>query len=498
MSTLYRLAAFPVPVHPYKHMQRIVLCSSAASGAMSGSTESWQTVSCPQPDASELDRLQARKRIQRKLQIAGVDQAELVDPWLLADPDSRFAELHGVQIHYKMASSTEAVEEEKGNKEAVGRQRDVDFAKSDDVMQRDKVSASLLSSSSSQLLSSSGVSCLPSSTIPAILLHGFGASLFSWERILKPLAKVLQSCVIAFDRPAFGLTSRINVPLAPSGDLTSVPMNPYSVAFSATATVAFIDFLQARKAVLMGHSAGCIVAADAYLRAPERVAALIMVAPALFAPLMMNKKSQAQQEQKQKAFSSLGVKLAWLCSKIGAFVQYIVCSVRRLWYRILTAILRSNFGYWLIRLVMDKLSLQAVRMAWYDKKKIDEYVITGYTKPLKCRDWERALLEYVIALVGDPSSNDGQLPISQRLKEIDCPVLVITGDSDALVPAWNAERLSKVFPNAQYHVIKNCGHLPQEETPDEFLRVIHQFMQQVQHIVSKERTSDEKVVYKPA
>jgi hypothetical protein len=35
--------------------------------------------------------------------VAGVDQTNLVDPWLLADRDSRFAELFGVPIHYKIA-----------------------------------------------------------------------------------------------------------------------------------------------------------------------------------------------------------------------------------------------------------------------------------------------------------------------------------------------------------------------------------------------------------
>ncbi|KAI5069131.1 hypothetical protein GOP47_0015432 [Adiantum capillus-veneris] len=471
MCALYNVVPFPAPMQfPCKQLQRAILCS-AASGAMSGSPESWQPL-VSQPDASEFDRLQARKRLQKRVQIAGVDQAELVDPWLLADPDSRFAELHGVQLHYKIACATDAVDEQ-SNKDVVLRQRDV--LKNDDVMQREDV---LLTSSVSECASSSSPesSSLPSSTIPAILLHGFGASLFSWERVMKPLAEVLQSCVIAFDRPAFGLTSRINVPLAPS------------------------DFLRARKAVLIGHSAGCIIAADAYLKDPERVAALIMVAPALFAPLATNKKAQTQEQQNVllKVVSNLWAKFMWLFSRIGAFIQFVLCSIRRLWCHLLTAILRSDFGYWLIRLVMDKLSLQAVRLAWYDKKKIDDYVIAGYTKPLKCRDWERALLEYVIALVGDPSSNEGQLPLSQRLKDIRCPVLVITGDSDAIVPAWNAERLSRVLPNAKCHVIKNCGHLPQEETPEEFLRVIHQFMLQVQHKVSEEKISNETMVFMPA
>ena len=39
-----------------------------------------------------------------------------------------------------------------------------------------------------------------------VLLHGFGASLFSWREVMAPLAATNQ--VIAFDRPAFGLTER--------------------------------------------------------------------------------------------------------------------------------------------------------------------------------------------------------------------------------------------------------------------------------------------------
>ncbi len=39
-----------------------------------------------------------------------------------------------------------------------------------------------------------------------ILLHGFGASLFSWREIVEPLSQY--GTVIAYDRPAFGLTER--------------------------------------------------------------------------------------------------------------------------------------------------------------------------------------------------------------------------------------------------------------------------------------------------
>ena len=41
-----------------------------------------------------------------------------------------------------------------------------------------------------------------------LLLHGFGASVFSWSRVMRPVARIVRAKVLAFDRPAFGLTSR--------------------------------------------------------------------------------------------------------------------------------------------------------------------------------------------------------------------------------------------------------------------------------------------------
>src|SRR5512138_46086 len=50
-----------------------------------------------------------------------------------------------------------------------------------------------------------------------ILLHGFGASVFSWHAVMQPFGRYGK--VIAYDRPAFGLTER---------PLTWTGTNPYS------------------------------------------------------------------------------------------------------------------------------------------------------------------------------------------------------------------------------------------------------------------------------
>lgn len=56
-------------------------------------------------------------------------------------------------------------------------------------------------------------------------------------------------------------------------------------------------------------------------------------------------------------------------------------------------------------------------------------------------------------------------------------MLIVTGDTDRLVPSWNAELLSRAIPGSTFEVIKNCGHIPHEEKVEEFLMVVERFLQ---------------------
>lgn len=153
----------------------------------------------------------------KKKKIAGIDQDELVDdPKLLADSDSCFCEFKGVDIHHKIF-------------DAESRAQSVlqDHAVSD---QNKKLG------------------------FPMILLHGFGASIFSWKQVMKPLAEAVGSKVLAFDRPAFGLTSRVDLSkVLSSGAGDAKPLNAYSMAFSVLATLHFLNLLNAEKAILVGY-----------------------------------------------------------------------------------------------------------------------------------------------------------------------------------------------------------------------------------------------------
>lgn len=381
----------------------------------------------------------------RRRTVAGIDQDDLLDPEALADTDSSFYEINGVRVHHKVCAHDDS---------------------------GDQSSSSTVARSQIRL--------------PVVLLHGFGASVFSWSRVMRPLARIVGAKVLAFDRPAFGLTSRAGWP----GDDTK-PLNPYSMAFSAMATLAFIDQLGAGKAVLVGHSAGCPVAVEAYFEAPERVAALVLVAPAIFAPSSKGEPNNGLGEQQgpekkdsddnsapPNPFARIWGGFLGMCTWLAGLVLKVLMSVqdmiRDLSRKVLVALLRSSLAASLVRLIMDKFGVTGVRNAWYDPSKVTDHVIQGYTKPLRSRGWEKALLEYTISMITDTPS---KVPVSKRLSEISCPVLVVTGDTDRLVPASNAERLARAIPGATFEVIKNCGHLPHEERAEEFLSVVERFLQ---------------------
>ncbi|KAL2339505.1 hypothetical protein Fmac_007445 [Flemingia macrophylla] len=396
----------------------------------------------------------------KKKRIAGVDQEELVDPKLLADLDSCFCEFKGVHIHHKICDAE---------------------SQAQSTFQTQTVSHHIKKLG-----------------YPMILLHGFGASVFSWKQVMKPLAEVAGSKVLAFDRPAFGLTSRVNISSQLSSETEDTkPLNAYSMAFSVLATLHFIQLLNAEKAILVGHSAGSLVAVNTYFEAPERVAALILVAPAIFAPLTTPKsvkENQSRDNQMKEDNSSirknpiLGILgLYKVLSKITKYISEAITWMMKqmidilnlLYRKLLSAILRSSLAIMLVRMAIHKFGTAAVQNAWYDPKQVSEHVLSGYTKPLRTKDWDRALVEYTAALLLDEEYKT-KPSLSKRLHEISCPaVLIVTGDTDRLVPSWNAERLSRIIPGASYEVIKQCGHLPHEEKVEEFISIVESFLRRL-------------------
>jgi pimeloyl-ACP methyl ester carboxylesterase len=97
---------------------------------------------------------------------------------------------------------------------------------------------------------------------PVILIHGFGASVYSWRQTLPALTAAGYRAV-AFDNRGFGFSDK--------------PAHDYGTAAYARLVVALLDSLRISSAVLVGHSMGGAIAAEVALAHPDRVRGLVLI-----------------------------------------------------------------------------------------------------------------------------------------------------------------------------------------------------------------------------
>lgn len=256
-----------------------------------------------------------------------------------------------------------------------------------------------------------------------VLLHGFGASTFSWREVIDPLGEL--GTVVAYDRPGFGLTER--PPRSAWGDTS-----PYSSEAQVDLVIGLLDQLGADKAILIGNSAGGTIATQVALEHPDRVAGLVLVDAAIY--------------------SGGGT---------PSFVRPLLNSPQM-----------QHLGPLLARAMAGRIP-QLLPTAWNDPSKVTPEIIAGYQKPLQAVDWDRGLWEYTLAS-RQPAN------LGTRLAELgDLPVLVMTGDNDTWVPTAQSLRLAEEIPGAQLSVLPACGHVPQEECPEPWLEAVRGFIQEV-------------------
>jgi pimeloyl-ACP methyl ester carboxylesterase len=253
-----------------------------------------------------------------------------------------------------------------------------------------------------------------------VLLHGFAASLYSWQAVMEPLSQF--GTVIAFDRPGFGLSER---PLAWQGQ------NPYSPENQVALVLGLLDHFGVQQAILVGNSAGGTVSMQVALEHPERVSALILADPAVY---------------------NGGGAPRW--------IQPLLASPQV-----------RHLGPLIARQILNR-GPELIQLAWHNPALLSQDMLEDYQKPFQVENWDKALWEFTLA------SRPTNLP--ERLDELTLPTLVITGDDDRIVPTSNTIRLANELPNASLVVIADAGHLPQEEQPQLFMEAVRNFLNKIQ------------------
>jgi len=245
-----------------------------------------------------------------------------------------------------------------------------------------------------------------------VLLHGFGASTFSWLPVMDALAE--HGHVVAYDRPGFGQTER---PMLWQGT------NPYSIAGQVQLLDAIIThFGDGREVILVGHSAGGQLAAHYLFNGNKPISKLILESPAIFTP---GPPRILGLFLRLPIFNMLGPRM------VGGFV------------RVGQKILFDSF---------------------YDKTKLTEQVIVGYERPMDNSDWKEGFWEFLKA--------DKHSDVAKRLGEIEIPTFVITGQFDTIVKVEDSMKVAERIPGHKIYLVPAAGHLAHEEQATDFMRVV--------------------------
>lgn len=247
-----------------------------------------------------------------------------------------------------------------------------------------------------------------------ILVHGLLGYSFSWRFTMPALGP--RATVYAIDNLGAGFS-----PCPDDLDCT--------VRGAAGRVLQFADALNLGEFDLLGTSHGGAVAMMAAALSTGRVRRLILVAPV-------------------NPWSPRGRKLApFLASPIGSFL------------------FRGTIERW------RSLDYLWLRRLFGDPKKIPPDSLAGYRIPVIQNHGFRYGANIMKSWLSDLADLESVLP-----KVRDYPTLLVWGTKDGAVSFASAELLRRNFTNARLVTFDGVGHLPYEECPDEFNRVLIDFI----------------------
>jgi pimeloyl-ACP methyl ester carboxylesterase len=247
---------------------------------------------------------------------------------------------------------------------------------------------------------------------PMILIHGFAASNLVWSKVFLEFAEA-GFRVIAPDLLGYGYSDK--------------PRHlDYTIARQAEMVVSFMRRLGIDRAVLVGSSYGAAIAATIALDHPALVEKLVLVGA-----VTNNKPTRYLL---MRLFSS---------PIIGDVLSPLVVGSRRL-----------------LRLRMKRVY---DRHSWV----LDERRVDARHLPLATRGAHRAIIRTVRRWDAERVSREAHL-LTQ-------PTLLLWGDNDREVPLRDGEHLHQEIPNSRLLVFRECGHLPNEEYPEIFAKLVLEF-----------------------
>ncbi len=257
----------------------------------------------------------------------------------------------------------------------------------------------------------------PVSTKPSVVLvHGNGDEADTWRHIFMPLAKSFR--VLALDLPGFG-RSRV----FESGNLEDL----------TAGLSGLIESLKLLNVHLVGSSLGAVICAMFASQNPDRVASLALVGGASL------DSGELEANPGIKSLLKPGVGEVYY-NGLRTLGQDAAFATLEPYYAKLQALPKTDLEF---------LRERVWARVWSDTQ----------------RD---AFLGALRSLFNEsPATTSG-------LEHL--PLQLIWGAHDHIVPIQAAEQMQKSLPQAKLEVIENAGHLPHQEQPEAFLKILEPFL----------------------
>jgi len=252
--------------------------------------------------------------------------------------------------------------------------------------------------------------------IPVLLIHGFGASSYSWRHIIEPLAQKYR--VITIDLKGFGESPK------PRDDL-------YSVYEQARLVRNFILENNLKNVHIIGHSYGGGVAlvTSVYLSAshPNLQSSLVLI------------DSIAYPQDLPDFVKVLATPI------LGPLVIYAIPNTTQ------------------VKSLLEKV--------YFNDALIPQSAIDHYAGNLSKPNAKYATLTTARQMLPTDLQQ-----FSDNYANLTIPTLIIWSRDDEIVPLTIGERLHEDLPNSKMVVLNNVGHAIQEEKPSLLLPYLQQFL----------------------
>jgi pimeloyl-ACP methyl ester carboxylesterase len=254
-----------------------------------------------------------------------------------------------------------------------------------------------------------------------VFLHGFGASSLSWDDIL-PFFNESKFTIYNIDLKGHGLSSK-----AKDGK--------YSINDQADIIFQFIIDMSLKNIILVGHSYGGGIA------------------------LLTKIKEQETMRNSTLISKMILVDSAAYKDDIPFFIKYLRVPLIN---KLVLKGLPINFT--------TEVTLKKI---FYDKSKVTKKIIERYATFRNYNGIDDALIETAQNIIPEDYNN-----MVIKYRTIKIPILIIWGHNDPIIPLLNGRRLNKDIPNSKLLIIDKCGHVPQEEKPDETYEAIRNFIEE--------------------